>query len=92
MAPLYTRLIEAFDSGALSQARELQHLSVKVIRCLAQTGCFISALKEVLNMIGLAVGMVRSPLRPISGECAVKLKNDLTELSFFDVCSKLPSD
>jgi len=90
MAPLYTQLIDAFDSGDLDRARELQYLSVKVIRCLAGTGCFISALKEVMKMIGLGVGSVRSPLAPISQECVAKLKSDLMELGFFEVCSRLP--
>jgi len=90
MAPLYTRLIAAFDSGDLDGARELQQLSIQVIRCLARTGCFMSALKEVMNMTGLDVGKVRSPLRPVSRECVARLKSDLTELGFFDVCSKLP--
>lgn len=90
MAPLYVQLIEAFDAGDLDRARELQYLSVQVIRCLAGTGCFISALKEVMKMIGLGVGSVRPPLVPVSQECAAKLKSDLTKLGFFDVCSKLP--
>ncbi len=88
MAPLYTRLIGAFDSGNLKEARRLQGISMRVIRLLAQTTSFISALKQVMNMIGFNVGGVRSPLRNIEPAKIAGLKDDLKELDFFDFCSK----
>jgi len=91
MAPLYRRLIDAFDSGNLNEARRLQDLSMRVIRSLAQTTSFISALKAVMNMIGLNVGNVRSPLKNIGPAKAAELKNRLEELGFFEFCSKQPS-
>jgi len=90
MAPLYARLIDAFDSGNLAEARRLQRMSMKVIRLLAETSSFNSALKEVMNMIGLNVGGVRSPLRNIEAAKITRLKAALKELGFFDFCSKLP--
>jgi len=92
MTPLYTRLVDAFDSGDLNEARRLQRISMKVIRLLAQTTCFNSALKEVMNMIGLNLGPVRWPVRNIEPEKVISLKNDLTDIGFFEYCSKLPSD
>ena len=91
MAPLYTRLIDAFDSGDLNEARRLQRISMKMIVLLAGTGCFNSALKEAMNMIGFNMGEVRSPLKNIEAERIAGLKNGLTELGFFDLCSKRPS-
>ena len=90
MAPLYTRLIDAFDSGDLNEARRLQRISMKVVRLLAETTSFNSALKEVMNMIGLNLGGVRSPLKNIEAAKIARLKNGLKELGFFDFCSKLP--
>ena len=90
MAPLYTRLIDAFDSGNLNEAHRLQRISMKVIRLLAETTSFNSALKEVMNMIGLNLGPVRSPLKNIEAAKIAGLKNDLKELGFFDFCSNLP--
>lgn len=90
MAPLYTRLIDAFDSGNLNEARRLQRISMKVVRLLAETTSFNSALKEVMNMIGLNLGPVRSPLKNIEAAKVARLKNGLKELGFFDFCSKLP--
>jgi N-acetylneuraminate lyase len=91
MAPLYTRLIDAFDSGYLDEARQLQRISMKVIKLLAGTGGFNSALKEVMNMIGLNLGGVRSPLKNIEAVKIARLKKGLKELGFFDFCSKLPT-
>jgi len=90
MAPLYTRIIDAFDSGNLSEARRLQRISMKVVRLLAETTSFNSALKEVMNMIGLNLGGVRSPLKNIEAAKTARLKNGLKELGFFEFCSKLP--
>jgi N-acetylneuraminate lyase len=90
MAPLYTRLIDAFDSGNLNEARRLQRISMKMVRLLAETSSFNSALKEVMNMIGLNLGPVRSPLKNIEPAKIARLKNGLKELGFFDFCSKLP--
>jgi len=91
MAPLYTRLVDAFDSGNLNEARHLQNISVRVIRSLAQTTSFMSALKEVMNMIGLNLGDVRSSLKSIGRAKTAGLKNELEELGFFEFCSKRPS-
>lgn len=88
MAPLYTQLIDAFDSGDLPEARRLQRISMKVINLLSGTRSFNSALKEVMNMIGLNLGKVRSPLKNITSEKITKLQNDLTELGFWEYCSK----
>jgi len=88
MAPLYTELIDAFNSGNLPEARRLQRISMKVINLLSGTRSFNSALKEVMNMIGLNLGKVRSPLKNITSEKITRLKNDLTELGFWEYCSK----
>lgn len=90
IAPLYSQLIDAFDSGNLDKARRLQRISMKIIRLLAGTGCFNSALKEAMNMIGFNLGKVRSPLKNIEAEKVAGLKTGLEKLGFFDFCSKLP--
>ena len=90
MAPLYTRLIDAFDSDNLDEARRLQRISMRVVRLLAETTSFNSALKEVMSMIGLNLGGVRSPLKNIEPAKIAILKDSLKELGFFDLCSKQP--
>jgi N-acetylneuraminate lyase len=90
MAPLYIRLIDAFNSSDLTETRRLQRMSMKVVRLLAGTTSFNSALKEVMNMIGLNLGGVRSPLKNIEAAKIAGLKNDLKQLGFFNFCSKQP--
>jgi N-acetylneuraminate lyase len=90
MAPLYSQIVSAFDRGDLDEARRLQRISMKIIMLLAGTGCFNSALKEAMNMIGFNLGKVRSPLKDIEAEVVAGLKNGLEKLGFFDFCSKLP--
>ena len=88
MAPLYSQLIEAFDSGDLDEARRLQRKSMKVIKLLLGAGSFNSALKAAINMIGLDLGQVRSPLKKIVPEQVSELKSGLEELGFFDYCCR----
>lgn len=88
MAPLYLRLIKAFDQGDLDEARRLQHISMKVIQLLIDTGNFFCAMKAVLKMQGLDMGGVRLPLRNAEAKKLAGLKDGLAKLGFFDVCSK----
>ena len=89
MTPLYTRLVDVFDSGDLDEAKHLQRISMKVVQLLVGTGNLNSTLKAVMNMIGLNLGKVRSPLKNIEAEQISGLKNGLEELGFFDFCSKV---
>lgn len=88
MAPLYSQLINTFDSGDLEQARRLQCKSMNVIKLIYDTGSFNSALKAVMKMIGLDLGDVRIPLNKITQEQISELKWGLEELGFFDFCCK----
>jgi N-acetylneuraminate lyase len=91
MTPLYIQLVEAFDLGDFNEARRLQGISMKVIKLLAGTRCFNSALKTVMNMIGLDLGGVRSPLKNIEADKKAELEKGLKELGFFEYCSRQPS-
>ena len=91
MAPLYTRLIDAFGKGDLPEARRLQSISMRIIRLLAKTGNFFSALKEAMQLLDLNLGGVRAPLHAISSKAAHQLREDLTQLGFLEFCSAKPS-
>ncbi|MHC4403669.1 MAG: dihydrodipicolinate synthase family protein [Planctomycetota bacterium] len=82
-APLYGRIIAAFRSGRLDEARRLQGLSVKMIRTIARWP-FHPAMKEILSMLGLECGRCRLP-QPRLGEDQVDaLRKDLQRIGFFD--------
>jgi N-acetylneuraminate lyase len=82
-APLYLRLIAAFERGELDEARELQHRSTRLISLLARYG-YIGAAKATMTMLGVAVGPPRLPNRALLSEQQVKLRSELQGLGFFE--------
>ena len=88
VAPLYIQIMKAFELGDMKEARRLQSISIKIIRVLAGTSCFYSALKESMKMLGLEMGGVREPLHSLSEQEIITLKKDLTQAGFFEFCSK----
>jgi N-acetylneuraminate lyase len=82
-APLYCRLIEAFDQGDTEEARRLQFLSVHMIRVMKRYP-FHAALKEIMAMLGIACGPPRLPLPAMELSQVAQLKRELEALGFFD--------
>lgn len=64
-APLYQRLIAAFERGDLETARQAQRQSVRLIRVLQEFG-FSRASKAMMRLVGVDCGPVRLPLRPMT--------------------------
>ncbi len=74
IAPLYTKLIEAFQRGDCQTARELQTQSIAFINALGATGNFFAALKAVLRSQGVPITpAVRLPLSPVAAATLVNL-------------------
>lgn len=82
-APLYQRLIDAFKKGELQEARQLQALSISMIRTLCQYP-FHPAMKAVLRMLGVNAGGCRLPQGCLSENEAAALKQQLESIGFFD--------
>ena len=82
-APIYTRLIAAFQRGDLAAAREEQFRSVRLVQLLAGVG-YMGAAKAVMAMLGVDVGPARLPNGTLSPEQVKKLRGDLEQLGFFD--------
>jgi N-acetylneuraminate lyase len=63
-APLYVKLIEAFDNGDLATARQLQARAITMINAMVETGNFFVALKSILREQGVPITTrVRAPLK-----------------------------
>ncbi len=75
-APLYLRLIEAFDRGDLDEARRCQAASIALIRCILAIGGQ-AGLKAAMGIIGPDCGPVRLPLVTLSPEQTEHLKREL---------------
>jgi N-acetylneuraminate lyase len=82
-APVYHRLIAAFESGDLAAAREEQLRSVRLVRALAARGYMASA-KALMTMLGVDVGPARPPHTNLSPEEASALRRELETMGYFD--------
>jgi N-acetylneuraminate lyase len=84
-APLYRRLIDAFASGRLSEARDLQLHSIAMINTMKKFS-FHASLKAMLEMLGMPGGSVRLPLVAMSVQEIDQLRQQLESIGFFDWC------
>ena len=78
-APLYRELIDAFHHGDLVLARSLQSKSVEMVHVLMRYP-FHAAMKEVLRLQGMPCGPCRPPQRPLSGNDATRLQQELSAI------------
>jgi N-acetylneuraminate lyase len=81
-APLYLRLIDAFECYDLATARKAQLQSVCMIRVLQEFG-FSRASKAMMSLIGVDCGQVRLPLRPMAKAETADLGRRLREMDGF---------
>jgi len=87
MAPLYIRLIRAFEAGDLATARDLQHESMKFVAVLRRYGGLRCG-KAIMKLTGLDCGPPRPPLPALTGGEYESLQADLEAIGFFDYCAK----
>ncbi|MEI6238751.1 MAG: dihydrodipicolinate synthase family protein [Planctomycetia bacterium] len=81
-APLYRRIIAAFDAGNLAQAREEQLRAIQMIRVLMQRP-FHPAMKAVMEMLDTPCGSCRLPLPKLSDSEKRGLRDELQQIGFF---------
>lgn len=84
-APLYLRLIQAFEDGKIGAAREIQSRAIKMVDILLSYP-FHSALKHVMHLrnSSLNLGPCRLPVRNLTGEQASELEEKLSAIGFMD--------
>jgi len=82
-APIYLRLIKAFEAGDFETARKEQFRSVQFISALVTRG-FMGSAKAVMQMLGVDVGPPRLPNTALSPEQKAALRKDLETIGFFD--------
>ena len=81
-APLYVKLVGAFERGDLAEARRLQSLSIAAIRVLLGYGP--PAFKALMNLIGPDCGPMRLPLVTLAPDKRESLRRELDAINFFD--------
>ncbi|RLS55862.1 MAG: N-acetylneuraminate lyase [Planctomycetota bacterium] len=75
-APLYLKVIAAFQSGDLTTARAEQLRSVRLIELLAGYG-YMGAAKATMGFLGIAVGPARLPNGNLTTDQLVQLRGQL---------------
>ena len=88
-APLYKRIITAFEAGNWELARLLQSCSVNMVRTICQYPLH-PAIREVLKMIGFDFGACRLPQTKLSLKQAAALRTSLEAIRFFDWAQATP--
>ncbi len=86
-APLYYRLMEAFDKGGLTEARKLQQLSIDMIRLLGKYGGIATG-KAYMKYIGFDCGQFRLPVKNMAATDYEKFVKDVYSLNmqeFFSI-------
>jgi len=82
-APIYRRMIAAFNKGDKGTARNEQFRSVQIIHLLGEFG-YQAASRAVMEMLGVPVGPPRLPFASLVPGKADELCENLTRLGFFD--------
>jgi len=89
-APLFHKIIAAFDRGDLVSARRHQARVMDFVAVLDRHGG-LAAGKCIMKLIGLDCGPVRLPLRALTESDEKNLREALEQIGFFDYASALPN-
>ena len=82
-APIYYRIMAAFDKGDFKTARDEQFRSVQLVHLLSGFG-YMGAAKAVMGMLDVPVGPPRLPNGSLTAEQIQQLRGQLDSLGFFD--------
>ncbi|MBK6936855.1 MAG: dihydrodipicolinate synthase family protein [Chitinophagaceae bacterium] len=85
-APLYYKLIDAFNTGNLTKAKLLQQQSVDMIRLLGKYGGIATG-KAYMKLINLDCGEFRLPVKNMSAGEFELFKKEVEQLGFGNFCS-----
>jgi len=85
-APLYRRIVAAFDAGERERAQKLQGCAVRMVRTiLGHAGQ--AGLKAAMGFVGPDCGPVRLPLVSPTPDQTARLREELQAIGFFEWCS-----
>lgn len=88
-APLYYRMIDAFDRNDLGLARSLQQQSIDMIGLLGKYGGIATG-KAYMKLIGLDCGGFRLPVRNPDRDAFNRFREEVAKLPFEQFRSVLP--
>jgi N-acetylneuraminate lyase len=83
-APLYNRILAAFENADIAEAQRCQALSAQMTRLIYRHGAGNTPLKGMMKIIGLDCGPVRRPLVALTEKKEASLRHDMEEIGFFE--------
>ena len=81
-------ILDAWKSGDLECARDLQNFAQQVINVICHYRGNIVAGKRIMKLLGLDLGKNRIPFRNMTEEEESTMRAELEEIHFFDRCNK----
>jgi N-acetylneuraminate lyase len=87
-APLYQRIINAYEAGDMSAAQKEQSLARELAAVMGKFGD-APAMKAAMKIIGIDCGPCRLPWRSLSDREYHQLWAELERIGFFSYCSKV---
>lgn len=81
-APVYRRILAAFEAGDLETARVEQARAIDLARVLREFGV-VRASKAIMALSGVDCGTVRSPLRPLTRGELERLHDRIRDMNLF---------
>lgn len=81
-------VIDAYNSGNIEEAVAHQNYAQEVINVIARYRGNIVAGKRIMKLIGLDLGINRTPFRNISDQEEAAIKNELDAIGFFARCNR----
>lgn len=85
MAPIFNEIIKQFQQNNLNKALEIQTYANQIIKIMLSTGSPISGGKAMMKLSGIDCGPCRLPLRNLSNEEVLQLREKLQEIGYFDM-------
>lgn len=84
-----TGILNAWNTGKLEEARELQNFAQSVISVICNYRGNIVGGKRIMKLIGLNMGRNRIPYQNMTDEEEIAMKKELEAIHFFDRCNQL---
>lgn len=85
-APVYHKLIDAFQRGDVAEARRHQQRVQELVAVILEFPG-MAAQKRAMHHIGLDLGPVRSPQRRLTAEETYRLDQRLESIGFAEICA-----
>jgi N-acetylneuraminate lyase len=86
-APLYYKLIDAFNTGDFATAQALQQQSIDMIRLLGKYGGIATG-KAFMKIVGMDCGEFRLPVKNMTTDQFELFRQDVQKLGFEKYCSR----